>query len=266
MKVNRAKSIRKFLRFFRLVFGLKAPYFVLLDGNFLFEATKYKIDILDRIKSSLQGDEVRLVVTGSVLAELKKVGAKAKAALDYAEKCCEIIDDSTFLEFGETPGDKMTAMVKSLQQEWVKDPQRQGHRRYFVATQDKKLRKCLSGIAGTPLFYLNNVSFVMEPPSQTSKDFNTDVEGAKTALNEQETEIVQKLTGSGSGKKRKRDNVVSGDEDKSGSTDTKEKETEQQQQQARTKHKAKAANPMSSRPADKHSSKTQKKKKAQYKR
>jgi U3 small nucleolar RNA-associated protein 23 len=262
MKVNRAKSIRKFLRFFRLVFGLKAPYFVLLDGNFLFEATKYKIDILDRIKSSLQGDEVRLVVTGSVLAELKKVGAKAKAALDYAEKCCEIIDDSTFLEFGETPGDKMTAMVKSLQQEWVKDPQRQGHRRYFVATQDKKLRKCLSGIAGTPLFYLNNVSFVMEPPSQTSKDFNTNVEGAKTALNEQETEIVQKLTGSG--KKRKRDNVVSGVEDKGGSSDTKGTETEQQQ--VRTKHKAKAANPMSSRPADMHSSRTQKKKKAQYKR
>ena len=264
MKINRAKSIRKFLRFYRLVFGLRSPYFIVLDGTFLFEAMKYKIDVLDRVKNSLQGEEIRLCVTESVLAELRKVGPKAKAALEYAEKCCEVVDDSKFLEFGESTSDKISAMIKSLQEEWVKDPQTKAHRRYFVATQDKKLRKCLSGIAGTPTFYLNNVSFVMEPPSKTSKEFNTDMEDAKTALNGTEATIVSKLSGADSVKKRKRENVIgNGDEGGKDATINQESKAPLPLPE-RMKHKAKAANPLSNRKADESSKTSKRKKKAKY--
>lgn len=271
MKINRTKAIRKFLRFYRLVFGLKAPYFVILDGTFLFEALKYKIDVLDRVKNTLQGDEVKLFVTESVLAELRKVGTKARAALEYAEKCCEVIDDAKFLEFGEGASDKLSAMIKSMQEEWVKDPQHKGYRRYFVATQDKTLRKCLSGIAGTPLFYLNNVSFVMEPPSKASKEFNRDVEDAKSALNTAETNIVDKLSSSsGNTKKRKRTNVI-GKEAKAGGeeggvTRSNGVTSKHESPSERVKHKAKAANPLSNRKAEDGSSKQKKKKKAKYSR
>ena len=44
MRVTRGKFIRKYLKFYEIVYGLNAPYDVLLDGNFIYHAMKYKID------------------------------------------------------------------------------------------------------------------------------------------------------------------------------------------------------------------------------
>ncbi len=262
MKINRSKAIRKYLRFFRLVFGIKAPYNVILDGNFIYEAIKHKIDLVDRIKSSLQGDEVRLFVTSSIMAELKKIGTRAQQALDFSTKFCQEIDDSKFLDFGDAAADRLSAMMKQIQDNWVKGTGDKDYTvRYFVATQDKKLRKCLGGIAGTPLFYLNNVSFVMEPPSKASKNFNSDVESNKVALNEKESAIVNQLTEKSKGKKRKGDgNVIC----TSASVDPQEKKLLEKDSEQRVKKKARAANPLSSRTADLTSSKTKKKKVAKF--
>lgn len=260
MKINRAKAIRKYLKFYRLVFGIKAPFNVILDGNFIYEAIKHKIDVLDRVKRSLQGEEVRLFVTSSILAELKKVGPRAEQALEFATKFCHEIDDSKFLDFGEAAADRLSAMMKQTQDNFVKGTDdKDCTARYFVATQDKKLRKCLGGIPGTPLFYLNNVSFVMEPPSNASKNFNRDIEGQKVALNEKESAIVSQLMDKTKGKKRNAaGNVVgAGPEEK----DSSEKVGGTDQ---RVKKKAKAANPLSTRPADVGSSKSRKKKAARF--
>ena len=43
MRVTRGKFIRKYLKFYEIVYGLNAPYDVLLDGNFIYHAMKYKI-------------------------------------------------------------------------------------------------------------------------------------------------------------------------------------------------------------------------------
>ena len=87
MRVNRSKFIRKYLRFFRVVFGF-APRFnvkleaymlaiacllsylicppllfspqVILDSNFIFAGLKYKIDIRERLQKLLQHDDVRI--------------------------------------------------------------------------------------------------------------------------------------------------------------------------------------------------------------
>jgi rRNA-processing protein FCF1 len=48
-------------------------------------------------------------------------------------------------------------------------------RRYLVASQDKDLRNSLGYVPGVPLIYLNKVTLVLEPPSQTSKEFNKEV-------------------------------------------------------------------------------------------
>lgn len=48
-------------------------------------------------------------------------------------------------------------------------------KKYFVATQDKELRLILGSITGIPLIYLNNVTFVLEPPSNNSKEANKKV-------------------------------------------------------------------------------------------
>jgi len=42
MRVTRAKFYRKYLRFYRIVYNIVAPYNVLIDGNFVFAAIKNK--------------------------------------------------------------------------------------------------------------------------------------------------------------------------------------------------------------------------------
>lgn len=93
MRVKRAKLVRKHIRHFRIVFGIEAPYDIILDGNFIFAALKFKVDIKDRLQKLLQGEDIRLHIMRSVLNELKAVGPKAKSAYDYAAQFCSVIED-----------------------------------------------------------------------------------------------------------------------------------------------------------------------------
>ncbi|CBN74552.1 conserved unknown protein [Ectocarpus siliculosus] len=54
MRVTRAKQYRKHLRFFRIVYGISAPYKVILDGNFIHGCISSKVDIEKRLTSVLQ--------------------------------------------------------------------------------------------------------------------------------------------------------------------------------------------------------------------
>ena len=81
MRVLRAKHVRKCLQFYRIVFGLTAPFHVLLDGNFIFHAIKFKVDIRLRVEKLLQEPGVKLYVLRSVIAELEAVGSNAASSL-----------------------------------------------------------------------------------------------------------------------------------------------------------------------------------------
>jgi U3 small nucleolar RNA-associated protein 23 len=95
--------VRKYLQFYRLTYGIKPPYNLILDGNFIFAALKNKIDIKERVQRVLQGEEVRYYVLKSVLDELRSVGEKAADALQFAQSCIPL-DDSRIN--GLTPTDK----------------------------------------------------------------------------------------------------------------------------------------------------------------
>lgn len=143
MRVLRAKAVRKNLRFFKLIFGIKAPYHVrirphftlmcviinfslqiILDGNFIFAALKNKFDIKHRLESLLQ-DEVRLFIFRSSLDELVAVGEKARAAADFARSCCEIVSGGAEI----STSDPRTPIVQYL-----------GKHPYFTKY---RMRKCL---------------------------------------------------------------------------------------------------------------------------
>ena len=53
MRLKRGKEGRKTLQFYRLNFGITAPYAVLLDGNFIHAATSQKIDLKARLSKQL---------------------------------------------------------------------------------------------------------------------------------------------------------------------------------------------------------------------
>lgn len=48
-------------------------------------------------------------------------------------------------------------------------------KKYFVVSQDNDLRAILASKPGIPLLYLNQVTLVLEPPSQQSQEFNKQV-------------------------------------------------------------------------------------------
>ena len=183
MKIIRAKAVRKCLRFFKIVYDIKGPYEIILDGNFMFTAIKLKVDIKDRLQKLLQGEEVRLYVLRSVLVELQQVGAKALSTLEYAKSFCEVIEDSRFQ--GETPKDRAICMMRQQHRDWIaassSTPSSSSSsssariKRYFIASQDRELRSALGSTPGVPLIYLNKVTLVLEPPSSASLEFNKEV-------------------------------------------------------------------------------------------
>ncbi len=219
MRVNRGKAIRKYLRFYRIVYGMEAPYHVILDGNFIYHAVKYKIDVMARLEQQLQtkvaADEVRIYITASALEELKSVTAEhASKAVEFATRMCAVLDDSaaaagagsgaskntTTTTTTTTAGEQLASFLQSTHHRWVRSPtsaKASGDagdsststggstgaavQRYIVATQDKDLRHTLAHIPGVPLFYFNAVVLVMEPPSDAAKSFNTEMESIKTA-------------------------------------------------------------------------------------
>ena len=108
MRLLRAKAARKTLLFYRVTFGLTAPYKVLVDGNFLHHAlANVKTSILPRLQRLL-GREVRLFVARSVAAELEGLGDKCKAALAFCHKHCTLVGDGQ-----QTVAAAMTALAET---------------------------------------------------------------------------------------------------------------------------------------------------------
>lgn len=280
MRINRGKAIRKYLRFYRIVYGLESPYHAILDGNFIYYALKFKVDIQDRLRVQLQvtgGEMVRLFITKSSLAELKAVPeGKAANAIAFATRFCEVLDDDDCgTEKDSTAAARLTEFLWRAHRGWINGPQSATHKGaggsntkaggaagpgpapthgFFVASQDVGLRRALAAIPGTPLVYLNNVAFVMEAPSDASKTFNKALEGSKvSALADSETALLDSMK-----RKRKRDGGGGGDGESgghivgtvgasAGAEEEKEEEGGTQAKQQRTKHRAKSANPLASK-------------------
>jgi rRNA-processing protein FCF1 len=112
MKVKKAKNIRKYLRFYKIVFGINPAYHVLLDGNFIFAALKYKLPILDRLRSMVQDEEFRVYALQSAYDELVKAGKSCRESAEFLKDNCIILDDSSFA--GENAGEKLLAFLGTL--------------------------------------------------------------------------------------------------------------------------------------------------------
>lgn len=248
MRVLRAKQTRKYLRFFQIVFGIKAPYNVLLDGNFVFTLMKLKLDIRDRLSKLLQGSELKYFMLTSALNELKSVGAKARAAVEFALAFCEIIDDSAAR--GETPADKLLNYVDAARNNAA-------GKKFFVATQDRNLRHSLAGFAGVPIIYTNKVSVVLEAPSEASKKFGMGIEIAKTELSITESTIVEAAEKAVAAKAARAAAASTGASAGAVAAPPENKQ--------RVKRKATAANPLSVAPAQADSANTKKRKLNKYK-
>ena len=239
MKVNRSKFIRKYLKFYRINHGIKAPYHVILDGNFIHAALKYKLDIFARLSTLLQIDldKLKVYVSKSSIKELLEAGPSARQAYDFATSRCEILDHIG--NNNESDEDNFLNMLRKSINNKQKDAIH-----YMVATQDKKLRSRSAAIPGVPTIYLNKVTMILEAPSSHSRQASTQQEETNKAVNDDEKELLEKLD-----KKRKELDTGINEDD-----------------QERRRKKATAPNPLSMKEPDASSKATQRKKRDKYRR
>lgn len=112
MRVNRSKFVRKYLRFFRVNFQVVPRFNIILDGNFIYSALKYKIDIRERLQKLLQADEEpRLFVLKSSVAELESMGDKATESLTFTKSFCEIMNDGSFAKDDDETVSRVTSFM-----------------------------------------------------------------------------------------------------------------------------------------------------------
>ena len=69
---------------------------MILDGNFVHNMLKYKLDIMHRLKSLLQEENIHVYVLQSAIDELQLLGEKGEAALNFALNCCSRLNDQRF--------------------------------------------------------------------------------------------------------------------------------------------------------------------------
>ncbi|XP_059609381.1 rRNA-processing protein UTP23 homolog [Phlebotomus argentipes] len=152
MKVKRRNKLLKYLDFYKLNYGFRQPYQVLVDATFCHHALSKKIKINDQIKNYL-GAEVKFITTRCCIMETESLGAtfsKTTFVLkSFAVHKCN--HDSEKISG--------SACIKSLAP--------QSH--YIVATQDKSLQKWCRRRPGQPLLYFHGVTPVFEAPSDTTK-------------------------------------------------------------------------------------------------
>lgn len=146
MRLLRAKAGRKTLGFYRVAFGLKAPYRVLLDGTFIHHAlSTVKTTIVARLEKMF-GKGVGLFVSRAVLAEMKELGLTD--ALNFCEESCRKV--------GKRGGSVEESMVELASEKFV------------VASQDPSLKKRLHSIPGVAVVTFSGTVLLLEQPSSVS--------------------------------------------------------------------------------------------------
>ncbi|ETV90375.1 hypothetical protein H310_14829 [Aphanomyces invadans] len=169
MRYLRAKHIRKALRQFQFLCGIKPPYKVLLDGNFIAMCIKMHVDIAVRLPTFLQTNNCTYFVTRAVLDELKLLSDNAdmRAAWEAASSF-EVVEGDP-----DATNDATNSMLAAIGS--------RNDRKFIVATQETELRSQLRRVPGVPLIYLNRSVLVFEDMSEATLRISRKDDHAKAA-------------------------------------------------------------------------------------
>jgi U3 small nucleolar RNA-associated protein 23 len=183
MRVLRNKGHRKTLNYFGVVFGLRAPYRVLIDGNFLAVASRLQIEWLRLLPKLLQVQphNCYLHITECALAELEALGDGQKPARDEANKIAVMKCRRNHGHSLKTePSDCILQLVGAKNEgKWI------------VVTQDAELRSKLRLIPGTPIILVSSNVLVLETPSFATKAAALHDERGKGELSKFERKVVK---------------------------------------------------------------------------
>lgn len=154
MKLQRYKRVQRILKFYRINYGFHKPFRILVDGTFCNAALENRINLREQLPIYL-GEEVKILTTPCVVAELKLMGPRFSGALSIAgqyilEKC----------------GHRSPIPAAKCLHEIVVSATEQ---KYFVGTQDPGLTEQLRSTPGCPVMFIKFNTLLIEKPSESSQ-------------------------------------------------------------------------------------------------
>ena len=191
MRHGRAKAARKTLKFYAINANLKAPYKIILDGNFLAATVQQKVPLFDRLHKLLQGSEFQIHTTRSALDELDALpGEMFQEARQFGLDECEIIE-RCYIPGGAKKDSNPKQDIKAL----VRNNNTEG---WFVATQDEDLSDKIRGYVNVPQLRLARAVLLLEAPSSASRKYamleekDKQMSGGGTMTHD-ERELIEKM-------------------------------------------------------------------------
>lgn len=160
---------------FERSFGMRSPYQLILDAEFLELALQQKLYFKEALPNLL-GGAVRLFTTNCVLQELKQ---KDSAAVFNARRLETI-------KMCKHKGVSGAECIKSI----IGDANKY---HFGVCAQQDDLREALRQIPGVPLCFINRGILLMEAPSEATLKRAAQLNGQKQAVDEREKKIIEKL-------------------------------------------------------------------------
>uniref|UniRef100_A0A8C4QHS8 rRNA-processing protein UTP23 homolog n=1 Tax=Eptatretus burgeri TaxID=7764 RepID=A0A8C4QHS8_EPTBU len=155
MKIRRMKHLKQYLSFYKINFGFREPYLILVDGTFCQAALESKIQIKEQMPKYF-GGEIQLCTTTCVIHELslleKELGNARIIAQRFQRRHCAHRHNPV----------SATECLLSLVQE-------KNWQHYFLATQDPELTSQVKRLPCVPLLYIIKNTPVLDRPSIASK-------------------------------------------------------------------------------------------------
>ena len=138
-----------------------------------------------------------------MLDELRALGPTTAASLQWAEACCEVLDNppsATAINDSDGGDAPTTAMAMSAGDAIRALVGARNEGRYMVATQDQELKADLRHVPSVALLFVARAVLLMEPPSDASRHQSAAVEKGKVRrLDEEERALLAAVKGKGTG-------------------------------------------------------------------
>ncbi|KAK9452235.1 Fcf1-domain-containing protein [Limtongia smithiae] len=158
MRQQRSKKYRKAMVTYTLAFGFRPPYQVLVDGDLIYDAAKYKMNLVKSLESVVQS-KIKPMITQCCIKSLYDRGDDAKEAIALAK---------TFERRRCNHLENPLSQAECLRN--VVNVKGKNRHRYIVATQDQTVRGQFRNIPATPMIYINRSVMIMEPMSRATEE------------------------------------------------------------------------------------------------
>ncbi|CAI2378632.1 unnamed protein product [Moneuplotes crassus] len=176
MRIKRLKQYRKYANLFKMNHGFNPPFKYIVDGSFLHMAMKTNTPLKDTFRRVFQ-DDMTLITTTCITAELQSMGEKVSRALNLSKSfIVEPCNHEGIVSADECIKAKLGDRNRF---------------KFILCTLDYDLATEVASKMVVPVFYFKNMVLMMAQPSEFLKNKIAIKEHMNQDLNEDERKFIK---------------------------------------------------------------------------